>query len=117
MRLGRPEGTAELAGRAPWELVLAADVLYELRNVDLLLGLLARLVGPGGQGEVLLADPGRPPWTVFEAGLADAGWLVAELPTPIGGITLRSLRRPDRPFVRLDTTWLAGHHPEPGPVP
>jgi predicted nicotinamide N-methyase len=44
----------ELAG-APWELVLAADVLYERRNADLLLALLPRL----GR-EVLLADPGRP---------------------------------------------------------
>jgi predicted nicotinamide N-methyase len=84
---------AELLERAPWPLVLAADVLYELRNVDLLLGLLGRLVAPG-QGQVLLADPGRPPWSVFADGLAAAGWLVTELPTPIGGVTLRSLRRP-----------------------
>jgi predicted nicotinamide N-methyase len=83
----------DLVERAPWALVLAADVLYELRNVDLLLGLLGRLVEPG-RGEVLLADPGRPPWAVFDAGLATGGWLVTELPTPIGGVTLRSLRRP-----------------------
>ena len=44
----------ELAG-APWDLVLAADVLYERRNADLLDGLLPRLAD-----EVLLADPGRP---------------------------------------------------------
>ena len=41
--------------RAPWDLVLAADVLYERRNVDELLELLPKL-GP----HVLLADPGRP---------------------------------------------------------
>jgi predicted nicotinamide N-methyase len=41
--------------RAPWDLVLAADVLYERRNVDQLLALLPRL-----GGEVLLAEPGRP---------------------------------------------------------
>ena len=80
-----------LLERAPWPLVLAADVLYELRNVDLLLGLLWRLAAAGS--EVLLADPGRPPWAVFEAGLAERGWLVTELATPIGGVTLRSLRR------------------------
>lgn len=51
---GRPE---ELLERAPWDLVLAADVLYEQRNVDLLLQLLPRLVG--GRGEVWLADPRR----------------------------------------------------------
>jgi predicted nicotinamide N-methyase len=42
---------------APWDLVLAADVLYERRNVALLLDLLPRLVG--ARGEILLADPGR----------------------------------------------------------
>jgi predicted nicotinamide N-methyase len=46
---------APLLERAPWDLVLAADVLYERRNVDELLGLLPQL-----GGEVLLADPGRP---------------------------------------------------------
>ena len=40
---------------APWELVLAADVLYERRNADQLLALLPQL-----GGELLLADPGRP---------------------------------------------------------
>jgi predicted nicotinamide N-methyase len=49
--------------RAPWKLVLAADVLYERRNVDLLLGLLPRLVDQ--RGEVLLADPGRPHAALF----------------------------------------------------
>ena len=41
----------------PWDLVLAADVLYERRNLPLLLDLLPRLVG--AKGEALLADPGR----------------------------------------------------------
>jgi predicted nicotinamide N-methyase len=45
---------AELVARAPFDLVLAADVLYERRNVALLLRLLPQL-GP----EVWLADPGR----------------------------------------------------------
>jgi len=44
-----------LVERAPWNLVLAADVLYERRNVDELLELLPRL-----SGSILLADPGRP---------------------------------------------------------
>ena len=46
-----------LLERAPWDLVLAADVLYERRNVPALLALLPRLVDP--HGEILLADPGR----------------------------------------------------------
>ena len=43
---------------APWDLVLAADVLYERRNADALAELRPRLVD--GRGEILLADPGRP---------------------------------------------------------
>jgi predicted nicotinamide N-methyase len=47
-----------LLADAPWEFVLAADVLYERRNGDELLELLPRLVGE--RGLVLLAEPGRP---------------------------------------------------------
>jgi predicted nicotinamide N-methyase len=46
---------APLLERAPFDVVLAADVLYERRYVDVLLELLPRL-----GGEVLFADPGRP---------------------------------------------------------
>ena len=52
-----------LAARGPWDVVLAADVLYEPRNADQLLALLPRLVGP--TGEVVVADPGRPPAAAF----------------------------------------------------
>jgi predicted nicotinamide N-methyase len=44
-----------LVARGPFDLVLAADVLYERQHVAPLLGLLPRL-----GGEVWLADPGRP---------------------------------------------------------
>jgi predicted nicotinamide N-methyase len=54
---------APLVARGPWELVLAADVLYERRNVPLLLDLLPRLIAPGG--EILVAEPGRPPAAAF----------------------------------------------------
>ena len=54
-----------------WDLVLAADVLYEQRNADQLLELLPRL----GAREILLAEPGRPfaqsflaQWQVEEVG-------------------------------------------------
>jgi predicted nicotinamide N-methyase len=43
---------------APFDLVVAADVLYEQRNVDELLELLPRLVDGG---DVWIADPGRVP--------------------------------------------------------
>jgi predicted nicotinamide N-methyase len=46
-----------LAARGPWDLVLAADVLYLQGNVDLALGLVPRLVAPGG--EIWIADPRR----------------------------------------------------------
>jgi predicted nicotinamide N-methyase len=45
---------------SPWDLVLGADLLYEQRNVDQLLGLLPRL-----GGEILVAEPGRPPSVRF----------------------------------------------------
>ncbi len=52
-----------LVDRGPWDLVLAADVLYERRNVALLADLLPRLVG--ARGAVWVADPGRPPLPAF----------------------------------------------------
>jgi predicted nicotinamide N-methyase len=63
-----PEAIVE---RGPWDLVLAADVLYERRNLPLLLELLPRLVGE--KGEVLLADPGRPPAADFLEAI-DRNW-------------------------------------------
>src|SRR5215217_3410835 len=61
-----------LLARAPWDLVLAADVLYERRNVDILSELLPRL-GP----QVLLADPGRPHSKTFLEHAAET-WNVAQ---------------------------------------
>ena len=57
-----------LLARAPWDLVLASDVLYEARNGDVLLELLPRL-GP----EVWLADPGRTPAAPFLEAAAATG--------------------------------------------
>jgi predicted nicotinamide N-methyase len=47
----------DLIERGPWDLVLAADVLYEARNIPVLEELLPKLAGD--HGEVWLADPGR----------------------------------------------------------
>ncbi len=47
----------ELVEGAPWDLVIAADVLYLRHNVEALLRLLPRLIGPSG--EALVADPTR----------------------------------------------------------
>jgi predicted nicotinamide N-methyase len=52
----------DLISRAPFDLVLAADVLYERASVALLLSLLPRL-----GTEVWLADPGRPAADAFLA--------------------------------------------------
>jgi predicted nicotinamide N-methyase len=65
--------------QAPWDLVIGSDLLYEQRNVDVLLDLLPRL----GR-DVLLADPGRKPAERFLAE-ARAAWhvesrVVRELP-------------------------------------
>lgn len=59
-----------LLARAPFDLVLCADVLYEPRNVDALLALLPRLAP-----EVLLGEPGRPTAArFFEA--AERAWAI-----------------------------------------
>jgi predicted nicotinamide N-methyase len=68
-----------LLDRAPWDLVIGSDLLYEQRNVDVLLDLLPRL-----GDDVWLADPGRRPAERFLAA-ARAGWrtesrVVKELP-------------------------------------
>jgi predicted nicotinamide N-methyase len=55
-----------------WDLVLAADVLYEHRNVAQLLALLPRL----GR-EILLAEPGRPPSQAFFRE-AEGSWEIDE---------------------------------------
>jgi len=65
LNTGRDLATALLDWRSPveedligrFDLVLAADVLYEARNVPALEALIPRLLAPGG--EVLLADPRR----------------------------------------------------------
>jgi predicted nicotinamide N-methyase len=46
-----------LAARGPWDLVLAADVLYLRQGVEAALALMPRLVAPGG--EIRIADPRR----------------------------------------------------------
>jgi len=96
----RPETIVE---RAPWDLVLAADVLYERRNVAPLLDLLPRLVasdsgdeasGRGSRGEVWLADPGRAPAEAFLEGVAE-GWTRHDVAD--GRVTVHRLMRADVP--------------------
>jgi predicted nicotinamide N-methyase len=79
----------ELIAEAPWELVLAADVLYEQRNVPVLLWLLPRLVTAGG--EVWLADPGRRMLETFLAGVDALGWQRERVPTDPGLVAIHRL--------------------------
>lgn len=67
---------APLLERAPFDLILAADVLYEERNVDALLDLLPRL-----GADVWLADPGRKPAERFLAAAA-ARWRIESRAVP-----------------------------------
>ena len=85
------ERPARLVAGAPWELVLASDVLYEPRNTDLLLTLLPDLVD--GQGEVLISDPGRPGAKRFVDAATD-DWRLETATDPLGSsVTVYSLRR------------------------
>ena len=78
---------------APWDLVLASDVLYEQRMVDALLALLPRLVD--ARGEVWLADPGRVPAERFLEAAA-ATW------------SIRSTRDAAGPRVRVHRLRVRG---------
>ena len=63
--------TGELIDRGPFDLVLAADVLYERPTVALMLSLLPRLAPAAW-----LADPSRPTGGVFLEQARERGWTV-----------------------------------------
>lgn len=71
-----------------YDLALAADVLYEERNVEPLLELLPRLAP-----EVLLAEPGRPHAAAFLT-RAGARWLVEEAGDRVYRLTRAAPGRP-----------------------
>lgn len=72
----------EVLDRAPWDLVVGADILYESRNGTALGALIPRLVGE--RSEVIIADPRRPDARPFIEAMQDAGWHHSrdELPVP-----------------------------------
>lgn len=72
LQLNWRQPAAALFSRAPFRNVLAADVLYEGRDVEPLLALFARLVAP--DGTLWLAEPGRPPAQRFVAVAQTVGW-------------------------------------------
>jgi predicted nicotinamide N-methyase len=75
------EPPPELLAGAPFDLVVAADVLYEGRNVDALLALLPRLVAPGGAAWI--ADPRRPEAARLMEALRALGWSHAVEAVPV----------------------------------
>jgi predicted nicotinamide N-methyase len=94
-----------LLDTGPYDLVLAADVLYEPATVPVLAALLPRLVGPGG--EVRVADPGRPREPEFVRLVDAAGWLrETDYLAPedaVPRVRIHVLRPdPDRPFGTAD---------------
>lgn len=72
LRLNWRQPSSALMERAPFPLVLAADVLYERRDVEPLAALVDRLVAPGGS--LWLAEPVRPPAQHFVSIARMAGW-------------------------------------------
>jgi predicted nicotinamide N-methyase len=85
--LARWDEPEQLSARGPFDLVLAADVLYERRNVEQLVVLLAHVVRT--DGEALIADPGRPHTASFLDAVAAKQWATAVAPDPLlprGGV-------------------------------
>jgi predicted nicotinamide N-methyase len=83
--------------RAPWDLVLGADVLYGHGGLADLADLLPRLVADTGQ--VWLADPGRPPAATFLQ--VSAAWAeICEAPEVDREVTVHRLRPRDRHGVQ-----------------
>lgn len=82
LNTGRTLETALLDWRAPeteslgiFDLVFAADVLYEARNAPVLAALVPRLLAPGG--EVILADPRRQAAPAFMERMEDLGFRIS----------------------------------------
>ncbi|MCU0307578.1 MAG: protein N-lysine methyltransferase family protein [Thermoleophilia bacterium] len=72
-----------LLERAPFDLVMAADVLYEERNGPALLDLLPRLCDE--RTEVVIADPRRPHAAALIAPATAAGWGHTRDEVPVAG--------------------------------
>lgn len=75
--------TALLDWRSPppeigrFDTIIAADVLYERRNAEVLAALVPRLAAPGGR--LVIADPGRAYRSEFDRAMEAIGWrLVSE---------------------------------------
>jgi predicted nicotinamide N-methyase len=88
---------APIAERGPWDLVLASDVLYEARDVELLLNALPALLGE--RGVAWIADPGRAPAERFLAAARERYEIVTtpSPDVPRGGVHKLRARGAPRP--------------------
>jgi predicted nicotinamide N-methyase len=77
-----------LALRGPWDLVIGSDLLYEKRNVALVLGVLDAVAD-----HAIIADPGRPASIEFEASAAGLWEMRSEVDEGPPRIVLHELRR------------------------
>jgi predicted nicotinamide N-methyase len=90
-----------LAGGGPWDLVIAADVLYTQRNAQALVRVLPGLVGTAG--EALIADPRRAGGRDFLAAARGLFTLGTREAPRHEGVALHILRpRPHPPGGRQD---------------
>ncbi len=67
-----PEVLTRLGHLPPFPIILAADILYERRDIAPVLALIERLLAPDGQ--LWLAEPGRQTARAFLNALTAAGW-------------------------------------------
>ena len=88
-KLGNWRGPDDPCGwlEPPYDVVLAADVLYERRDVEPLTALVPRLLAPGGW--LWLAEPRREAGGLFVALLREAGWDDAVQSVPFVGLGQR----------------------------
>jgi predicted nicotinamide N-methyase len=94
--------TDELLARGPWDLVIGSDLLYEGRNVALVLDVIETVAD-----HAIIADPGRPTSIEFEASAASSWDLHTEIDDGPPRIALHELRRPVSPGA--DGAALPGH--------
>ncbi len=83
-------------------LLLAADVIYEARNISPLIRLMSVVLAPGG--ECWLSDPDRPHKQKFQAALTAQGFEFDAMPM--------TLERPDQPTVKgtVYRIWAKDRH-------
>jgi predicted nicotinamide N-methyase len=79
----------ELVARGPWDLVIGSDLLYEPRNLALVLDVLHTVAD-----HAIIADPGRPAAVEFEASAGSSWDVRADVDEGPPRIVLYELRRP-----------------------